>query len=64
MLCEFSSLARVREDATDTVLNVKQIALRMAGEGPRPLPLNFRLPRVQDISPDGRLTIRFLKLIS
>ena len=34
VLHEFSSLAGVREDVTDIVLNVKQIALRMEGEGP------------------------------
>ncbi len=33
VLHEFSSLAGVREDVTDIVLNVKQIALRMEGEG-------------------------------
>ena len=38
VLHEFSSLAGVREDVTDIVLNVKQIALRMESEGPkRPL---------------------------
>ena len=35
VLHEFSSLAGVREDVTDIVLNVKQIALRMEGEGPK-----------------------------
>ena len=34
VLHEFSSLAGVREDVTDIVLNVKQIALSMEGEGP------------------------------
>ena len=33
VLHEFSSLAGVREDVTDIVLNVKQIALKMEGEG-------------------------------
>jgi DNA-directed RNA polymerase alpha subunit len=32
VLHEFSSLAGVREDITDIVLNVKQIALRMEGD--------------------------------
>jgi DNA-directed RNA polymerase subunit alpha len=32
VLHEFSSLAEVREDITDLVLNVKQIALRMEGD--------------------------------
>ena len=40
VLHEFSSLAGVREDVTDIVLNVKQIALRMPGEGPKRLQLS------------------------
>jgi DNA-directed RNA polymerase subunit alpha len=32
---EFSSIAGVREDVTDIVLNIKEIALRMQGEGPK-----------------------------
>ena len=46
VLHEFSSLAGVREDVTDIVLNVKQIALRMQGEGPKRLQLSdFPVPR-------------------
>ncbi len=41
---EFSSLAGVREDVTDIVLNVKQIALRMQGEGPKRLQLSATGP--------------------
>src|SRR3546814_647357 len=37
VLHECSSLAGVREDVTDIVLNVKQIALKMEGEGPKRL---------------------------
>jgi DNA-directed RNA polymerase subunit alpha len=44
VLHEFSSLAGVREDVTDIVLNVKQIALRMEGEGPRRLTLSATGP--------------------
>ena len=44
MLHEFSSLAGVREDVTDIVLNVKQIALRMEGEGPKRLQLSATGP--------------------
>jgi len=44
VLHEFSSLAGVREDVTDIVLNVKQIALRMEGEGPRRLSLSATGP--------------------
>ena len=39
VLHEFSSLVGVREDVTDIVLNVKQIALRMQGEGAKRLQL-------------------------
>ena len=35
VLHEFSSIPGVREDVTDIVLNVKQLALRMHGEGPK-----------------------------
>jgi DNA-directed RNA polymerase subunit alpha len=44
VLHEFSSLAGVREDITDLVLNVKQIALRMQGEGPKRLQLSATGP--------------------
>ena len=44
VLHEFSSLAGVREDVTDIVLNVKQIALRMEGEGPKRLSLSATGP--------------------
>jgi len=37
VLHEFSSIQGVREDVTDIVLNVKQIALRMHAEGPKRL---------------------------
>jgi len=35
VLHEFSTIPGVREDVTDIVLNVKSIALRMHGEGPK-----------------------------
>jgi DNA-directed RNA polymerase subunit alpha len=44
VLHEFSSLAGVREDVTDMVLNVKQIALKMEGEGPKRLHLSVTGP--------------------
>ena len=44
VLHEFSSLAGVREDVTDMVLNIKQIALKMEGEGPRRLHLSATGP--------------------
>ena len=44
VLHEFSSFAGVREDVTDIVLNVKQIALKMEGEGPKRLQLSATGP--------------------
>jgi DNA-directed RNA polymerase subunit alpha len=44
VLHEFSSLTGVREDVTDIVLNVKQLALRMEGEGPKRLHLSATGP--------------------
>src|SRR5450755_2578084 len=35
VLHEFSSIPGVREDVTDIVLNIKQVALRMSGDGPK-----------------------------
>ena len=35
VLHEFSSIAGVREDVTDIILNIKEIALQMDGEGPK-----------------------------
>ena len=39
VLHEFSSIPGVREDLTDIVLNIKSLALRMHGEGPKRLTL-------------------------
>ncbi len=44
VLHEFSSIPGVREDVTDIVLNVKQIALRMHAEGPKRLSLRAEGP--------------------
>jgi len=44
ILHEFSSLPGVREDITDLVLNVKEIALKMGGEGPKRLTLTKQGP--------------------
>lgn len=44
VLHEFSSVAGVREDITDMVLNVKEIALRMEDEGPKRLTLSKQGP--------------------
>ena len=44
VLHEFSSIPGVREDVTDIILNVKQIALRMGGEGPKRMRLRAEGP--------------------
>jgi DNA-directed RNA polymerase subunit alpha len=44
VLHEFSSVAGVREDVTDIVLNIKQLALRMHGEGPKRMTLTATGP--------------------
>ena len=60
MLHEFSSLAGVREDVTDIVLNVKQIALKMQGEGPKRLQLSATGPgevKAGDIAVSGDIEV-------
>src|SRR5687768_9330477 len=44
VLHEFSSLAGVREDVTDIILNIKQLSLKMEGEGPKRLQLSATGP--------------------
>ncbi|MEE8189320.1 MAG: DNA-directed RNA polymerase subunit alpha [Kiloniellales bacterium] len=44
VLHEFSSIAGVREDLTDIVLNIKAIGLRMHGEGPKRMRLRAEGP--------------------
>ena len=44
VLHEFSSIPGVREDVTDIVLNIKQLALRMHGEGPKRMSLTATGP--------------------
>ena len=46
VLHEFSSVPGVREDVTDIVLNLKGVALRMDGEGPKRVQLSARGPGV------------------
>ncbi len=41
---EFSSIPGVREDVTDIVLNIKSLALRMGGEGPKRMYLRAEGP--------------------
>ena len=44
VLHEFSSIPGVREDVTDIILNVKEIAIRMEGEGPKRMVLRKEGP--------------------
>ncbi|MFQ5784083.1 MAG: DNA-directed RNA polymerase subunit alpha [Alphaproteobacteria bacterium] len=44
VLHEFSSIPGVREDVTDIVLNIKSMALRMHGEGPKRMTLAAKGP--------------------
>jgi DNA-directed RNA polymerase subunit alpha len=44
VLHEFSSVPGVREDVTDIVLNIKQVALRMSGDGPKRMRLKAQGP--------------------
>lgn len=44
VLHEFSSINGVREDVTDIVLNIKDIAIKMEGEGPKRLVLEKKGP--------------------
>jgi len=44
VLHEFSSVAGVREDVTDIILNIKALALRMHGEGPKRMTLIAKGP--------------------
>ncbi len=44
VLHEFSSIPGVREDLTDIVLNVKSLALRLHGEGPKRLSIRANQP--------------------
>ena len=46
VLHEFSSIAGVREDVTDVILNIKEIAIRMHVEGPKRLLLRKEGPGV------------------
>ena len=60
VLHEFSSIAGVREDVTDIVLNVKQIALKMQGEGPKRLQLSATGPcevKAGDIAVTGDIEV-------
>ncbi|QBR71435.1 DNA-directed RNA polymerase subunit alpha [Beijerinckiaceae bacterium] len=60
VLHEFSSIPGVREDVTDIVLNIKDIALRMPGDGPKRMVLKKQGPgkvTASDIGTTGDISI-------
>src|SRR6187549_3295748 len=60
VLHEFSSIAGVREDVTDIVLNIKDIAIKMQGDGPKRMVVKKNGPgqvTVGDISPVGDIVV-------
>lgn len=60
VLHEFSSIAGVREDVTDIVLNVKEIAIKMGSEGPKRMVVRKEGPgvvRAGDIQVVGDIEI-------
>ena len=66
VLHEFSSLTGVREDVTDIILNVKQIALKMEGEGPKRLQLSATGPaevKAGDIAVTGDIEVMNPELV-
>src|ERR1700734_1304958 len=59
-LHEFSSIAGVREDVTDIVLNIKDIAIKMQGEGPKRMVVKKQGPgavTAGDIQTVGDVTV-------
>lgn len=60
VLHEFSSIAGVREDVTDIILNIKSVAIKMQGEGSKRLMLRKQGPgtvRAGDIAVTGDVQI-------
>ncbi len=60
VLHEFSSIAGVREDVTDIVLNIKDIAIKMQGDGPKRMVVKKNGPGVVtagDIQTVGDITV-------
>ncbi len=60
VLHEFSSIPGVREDVTDLVLNIKDIAIKMGGDGPKRISLKKQGPgkvTAGDIATTGDIVI-------
>ncbi len=60
VLHEFSSIPGVKEDVSDIILNLKQVRLKMDGEGPKTISLNITEPgdvKAGDIECDPAVTV-------
>ncbi|MGH4120641.1 DNA-directed RNA polymerase subunit alpha [Clostridium sp.] len=60
VLHEFSTVKGVKEDVTELILNIKSLALKMVGEGPRTIYIDAKGPGVvtgADIKSDGDLEV-------
>jgi DNA-directed RNA polymerase subunit alpha len=60
VLHEFSSIPGIKEDATDIVLNLKQVPVRLLVEGPRVLSIDVKGPRevkAADLAGDPQIEI-------
>ncbi len=60
VLYEFTSIPGVKEDVTDIILNLKQVRLRLDGEGPKTIRLNVTEPkevRAADIECDPAVEV-------
>lgn len=60
VLHEFSTVAGVKEDVTELILNIKTLAIKMQGEGPRTIYIDAKGPGVitaGDIKTDGDVEI-------
>ncbi len=60
VLHEFSTIPGVVEDVTEIILNLKEVKVRMDGEGPKKITIEIkgeRVVRAGDIQTDGTVTI-------
>lgn len=60
VLHEFSTVTGVKEDVTELILNIKNLAIKMQGEGPRTIYIDAKGPAVitaGDIKTDGDVEI-------
>ena len=60
VLHEFSTVQGVKEDVTELILNIKSLALKMNGEGPRTIYIDAKGPGVvtgADIKTDGDIEV-------